>query len=538
MNDSETNEHLDSIDQAFDTSTLFSSVLLVEDDVAHSKLIERALRNIVGEVRHVSSARAAMEVIGTSLTELVLSDLLLPDASGIELLKQIRQVRPNLPVIVMTGSNKIDDAVAAMREGAWDYMVKQFSEDFRERIRMVVERVAERKLQQMREFKVRAERDAFSAAVRTAKDGVAILDVSGSVVFANDSFYAFCRQLSMDFGQDNPVNVLRMIEPHDASVCEELGTHLDGQSSQGESLWHSELKVGLRGNEKEASMYYELSLTSFRMSSSNSVSPSLSLSLGNYDMRKQILWVKDITAKKEQEKFQRDLLSMTTHDLKGPMGAILTSAELLPGYLSASDTRALGLITHISSCARNCINMLDELLSVRRIQDGVMMIVPKHFEAVEIVEELVMDYSSMAEAKSIELTFEASEPQIDIFVDRIGLLRVLGNLIHNAIKFTPRGGKVKIFVQRKGNSVSISVSDTGQGIEPEARAKLFGKFTRLDKHQNVEGTGLGLFVAKSIVDAHEGRIEVKSEIGVGTTFIASFPDEVKKDVEGIENAVR
>ncbi len=111
-----------------------------------------------------------------------------------------------------------------------------------------------------------------------------------------------------------------------------------------------------------------------------------------------------------------------------------------------------------------------------------------------------------------------------VFADRLTLNRVIGNLVSNAIKFTPQGGKVEIAANRIGNATRISVIDTGQGIEAGARHKLFARFSRLEKHAEIEGTGLGLFVSKNIMDAHGGRIDVRSVVGKGTTFFVTFPD--------------
>ena len=207
-----------------DISSLFSEVLLVEDEASHAKLVTRALTGLVGAISHVASGQAAIHALGSSLPELVLCDLHLPDLSGLEILEAIKALRPGLPVIVMTSSSKIDDAVAAMRAGAWDYMVKEFSPDFKERVQLVVQRIAERKLREMREIQVRGERDAFSQAVRAAQDGVAVLEQSGNVVFANEAFYKFVdrAQTKRHEGDEEQLNVLDVLGLQDPAVAEQL----------------------------------------------------------------------------------------------------------------------------------------------------------------------------------------------------------------------------------------------------------------------------------------------------------------------------
>src|SRR5690242_17808681 len=123
-----------------DTVSIFSAVLLIEDDRGHAALIKRALESTVGEITHVTSGAEALDAVESDFFELVLCDLHLPDTTGISVLKAIRELRPGLPVIVLTSSSNLDDAVSAMREGAWDYMVKQFSAEFNEGINLVVQR--------------------------------------------------------------------------------------------------------------------------------------------------------------------------------------------------------------------------------------------------------------------------------------------------------------------------------------------------------------------------------------------------------------
>lgn len=503
-----------------DTAAVFSKVLLVEDDDSHVRLISRALRGVVGEVVVARSGSEAFEILSSVLPELVLCDLRLPDFSGLKVLETIREVRPGLPLIFMTSSSQLEDAVAVMRAGAWDYMVKEFNDSFREQLQLVITRCAKRKTQEMRELQIRSERDAFSAAVRSAPDGLSVLDRNGDVVFANNSFYAFCAQACRGELAD-PTNIIDAVSKQDCVAGEQLSEHLKAEGR--ETLWRFELKVSEPEEdqkEKDPS-YFELMLNSIVLGSGGDIPHNL-------DIRRYVLWVRDITAKKQRERFQRDLLATTSHDLKGPLGAILTSVDLLEDFQTTNPERATDLITRIGSCARNCVTLIDELLSARRIQDGVLVVRPHPYKVSEALEDVVLDYLPVAKSKPIELFARPLEEHIFVYADKMSLHRVLSNLVSNAIKFTPAGGRVELSAAKVPGATQISVSDNGCGIEAETRPKLFQRYSRLDKHQNVEGTGLGLFVAKNIMDAHDGRIEVRSEVGVGTTFVVTFPDQPEK----------
>ena len=178
----------------------------------------------------------------------------------------------------------------------------------------------------------------------------------------------------------------------------------------------------------------------------------------------------------------------------------------------------------IASCARNCLTIIDELLSARRIQDGVLVVKPKWYGIGELLEDALLDYLPTAKSRNITFTTRPVDPELLVYADRLGLHRVLSNLVSNALKFTPSGGRVELGAQRLEDSTSLWVADTGCGIEASARHMLFDKYTRLEKHDDVEGTGLGLFVTKNIIEAHGGRINIQSEVGVGTTFTIILPD--------------
>jgi len=488
-------------------------VLLIEDDKGHTALIKRALHDVVGVVVTCETGAQAKELLQKEEFGLVLSDFYLPDTTGDELVKYIAENFPLIPTVVMTSSDRIDDAVEAMRHGAYDYMLKNFGDDFPKRLELVLRRAAKQRVAAEATSRLQAERDAFWAATRSALDGLATVTETGEVLFSNPAFNSFVQRAKGD-ALVLDVNVIDLVREYSTEAALALEESLDRESgAEGDVLWRTEIVVNNEHGELDHA--YELSLASYAGEGSDA---------GVLDAN-QILWVRDITRRKENERFQRDLLSTTTHDLKGPLGAILTSAELLEEY--GADKRSTELITRVASCARNCITLIDELLSARRIQDGVMVVKPRNYSVEELFKEVVLDYEPIAKTKDIRIATSVEAEGMQVFVDKIGAQRVLGNLVSNAIKFSGKHSSVRLQAKKLPSETVLIVGDDGSGIESDLVHRLFERYGRLEKHSDVPGTGLGLFVVKNIVGAHGGRIEVRSQLGVGTTFYVVFPDEPK-----------
>ncbi len=474
---------------------LFSEALLIEDDPSHVLLLRRALRGHVKNVKVVGTLQAALGAIKSTNFDLLLSDLLLPDTSGITHISVLKTTLPSIPIVVLTSSSSLEQAVAAMKEGAKDFLVKDFGKEFDEVLGLTLSRLAtERALTKEREA-LKRKMDALQNAIENSSDGLAVISKAGELLYCNSGYRAFVvtcggslTSLQESFGE-NVQSKGRLVENIDQNL---ISLSVGGS-------WNCEV---LFKNKKDSA--YELNISAFE-------------AIGE---PQYVVWVRNIDSLKRKEKFQREMLSTTTHDLKGPLGAILLSSELLQDMVEPSKTK--DLIVRIASSAQGAINLIEEFLSVRKIQEGHLILKPSVQALGELIDAATNDFTAVAKAKGITITTEIG-PSISLIVDRLGFHRAIGNLLSNACKFTPKNGKITIKAALSDNEVSISIMDTGPGMEAAEVRKLFEKFSRLEKHSSVEGTGLGLFVVKSIVSAHGGRIEVRSQPGKGTEFTVILP---------------
>ncbi len=501
-----------------DTCSFFDTALLVEPDDASREKLSMALSPLVGEICSAVSGEQALEIIQTQFVEVAVISLRTTDVTGTNLLNTIHYCRPGLPVIVLAAKETLEDALMALREGAWDYVIAD-SVELPDQLDASLKRAAERKMAEMREAELRSERNAFWGAVQTAQDGLAIVGPSGIVSFTNPSFDEFVYVLGGVPSKEAPMNIIGLVGLHDRSVADQFANVVRGQRS-GDILWSSELKVRANQGGSEVEKYFQLQLTSINVAGVDEATAAFLA-----DARRHVLWVSNITRRKEHEKFQRDVLSTTSHDLKGPLGNVTFASELILDSNTPLPSETEELVKRIYSSARKAMSHIEEFLSARRIEDGVLSVDPSWCSVKDIFEDVIADHSIMAKTKSIHIDWSLPTEELKVYADRMALCRVLGNLVGNAIKFTPEGGEIHLSADPVGDMVKLVVTDTGPGIAPQLRHSLFDRYSRLKQHSQVAGTGLGLYIVKNLVEAHHGRVEVESEIGAGTAFLMYLPNE-------------
>jgi PAS domain S-box-containing protein len=224
----------------------------------------------------------------------------------------------------------------------------------------------------------------------------------------------------------------------------------------------------------------------------------------------------------EATSLRDDVLGIVSHDLRNPLNTIMLSAGFLRDLAPAEDPGTIKQLNIIKRSADQMNRLIQDLLDVAQIEAGGISVEPEPREVGSLIKEACRSFQPLAEARGIDLRCSLSGqlPRINFDWDR--LLQVFSNLIGNAVKFTPEGGEVLVRAETSGTCVRFSVIDNGKGIEPEDLPHLFDRFYQSRKSRK-GGAGLGLAIVKGIVEAHNGRVEVRSVVGQGSAFTFELP---------------
>ena len=245
---------------------------------------------------------------------------------------------------------------------------------------------------------------------------------------------------------------------------------------------------------------------------------------------------RDVTEKKRYEQRLKELdkmksafVSNVSHELRTPLTAIKASADnMLDRLIGDLNGKQVGYLTRIKSNSDRLARLINDLLDLSTIEAGKIDLRPANLPLVTLVKEAAESLRPVAAEKLINLTVMSADPGIIAWADRDKVVQVLMNLIGNALKFTPTGGKVTIAVTKNSAAwMQISVTDTGPGIPAEEVNKVFARFYQIGQAgtQKTQGTGLGLAISKALVEMHGGKIWVESEAGKGSIFSFTLPAE-------------
>ena len=227
----------------------------------------------------------------------------------------------------------------------------------------------------------------------------------------------------------------------------------------------------------------------------------------------------------QREGLKMDLVSALAHDMKTPLGVIIGYADTVMNRLIGRSEEKVSVeaLQRIQQNADRIVNLVTGFLAASKAEAGRLDMAPRPVSVNGLIQEVARQLQTDLQKKGLTLELQLDEKLPDIRGDKTQLDRVFWNLVSNAIKFTPSGGKIFIRSSRNDTHFCVSVQDTGIGIAQDDLPLLYSQFRRLKGSAKIEGTGLGLFIVKTIVEAHRGTVQVESVEGQGSTFSVRIP---------------
>ena len=541
-------------------------LMLVEDNPADVRILRERLREPAAAMFEITEAQRlsdAVRLIDQAHVDVVLLDLSLPDAQGLETVRRMQAAATDVPIVVLTHRDDEAFAAEALRAGIQDYVVKgQYPGALLVRaVNYAIERKrAERHLAaQYGITKVLADAQSLDVAVpRILQTICRVLEwdwgaywavddrglrctVTWSALDAMASFDAASRALTgEEVGESLPERVRRHQEPiWIADIATTTAPRVAVASASGLRGAFGFPVAGAHG--PLGVMEFFCRQVRLPDNAVLSMMGGIGSQVGQFIERKRLeeervaLLERERQARQHAEAVSRlkdEFLSVLSHELRTPLNVVMGRVRMLKDLRLTAKERKAALDT-VERNAEIQLRVVDDLLDISRIITGRMRIDRKELALAEVVRTAVEGVRPTAEAKALQLTIEVADEIPALMGDPARLHQVLWNLLSNAIKFTPRGGEIHVRVGMKAHDAEIRVSDTGEGISPEFVPRLFERFGQADGSPTRAhgGLGLGLAISKELVEAHGGTIEACSAgPGRGATFVVRLPVSTSKTV--------
>jgi two-component system phosphate regulon sensor histidine kinase PhoR len=244
-----------------------------------------------------------------------------------------------------------------------------------------------------------------------------------------------------------------------------------------------------------------------------------------------VLFFRDLTSARRLENMRVDFVANASHELRTPLASLVGFIDTLQGPARNDPAARERFLEIMRGQAQRMTRLIDDLLSLSRIEMRAHVPPEGTVDLVPLVAQIVDALAQLARDKGVEIVVDAAEPSLKVRGDRDELLRIVENLVENAVKYGESGKRVEVGIRRSGEagagrSIALSVRDYGPGIASEHLPRLTERFYRVDVAESREkgGTGLGLAIVKHIVNRHRGTLQIASEPGQGATFTVSLPE--------------
>ncbi len=472
-------------------------ILIIDDEKRMRDGCRKVLTREGFEVDQAENGALGLELIEKEHFDITLLDLMMPGPSGLDLLPEIRSLDPDTVIIIITGYATLEHAIEAIKKGAFDFIPKPFDPN---RLRLAVRKALEysRALRDIIEEKSR-----IRVLVDRLSDGVMATDRQKRIVLANPAFLKMIGYRGAEVA-GRPIAEIVANKELNQMISQALGGS-------------AEVKPELSGEIQQESQGGKEMTLSVRCAPFRD---RLARDLGTVTV------LRDITTLRKMDELKSAFVSMVSHEIQSPMNSVLAQLSvILDGLAGDLTVKQREILERASDKIKMLSELSGELLDLARIESGLIAGEMEPLEIAALLEDQVAFHGHKAKAEGLQLELDPIPDLPLVLGSKYNLQEVLSNLISNAIKYTPAGGKVTVCAAHEDRYVRITVRDTGIGIAKEDQNHIFERFYRVkdEKTRSIHGTGLGLSIVKGIVEAHDGMMQVASEPNQGSAFHVFFP---------------
>lgn len=521
------------------------NILVVDDDV----IVTSALKTFfkvegINNFVTFNNPLEAVEYLKSNKPCIIISDFMMPQMNGLEFLKEAKKLYPDVSMILLTGYADKENAIRAINEvGLYRYIEKPWDNDeLLINIKNGIERsyLVEKLNEKISELEVANKKlEEYSnnleqlVAERTKSLNVANLKLSGIIENCADGIILLDNQGKIE--EINPAceNFTGLCAKNIKGQA--LANFLEFETLAAKQKFVDEKGfLPLLNADKSEILVKDIYIINGLSREKTPVEINFALCSLEGDERRYVGVIRDIHVQKETEKLRDDFIATLTHDLRTPLlAAIQTLRFFLEGAMGVLNDQQKLLLSTMLQSNEDLLGLVNALLEVYRFESGKLALCKTNFPVKNLVVQCYDEIKLLAKAKNLdfELEFETAGEDPYIYADRGELKRVITNLCGNAVNYTNKGGKIKVVLKQKGDDIIFSVIDNGNGIPKEDIPHLFKRFSQGTSKKRSTGTGLGLYLSRQIVEAHNGKIWVESKLDKGSEFSFLLTDVVTTEKE-------
>ncbi|GAC1597783.1 MAG: hypothetical protein NVS3B20_20340 [Polyangiales bacterium] len=416
----------------------------------------------------------------------IVLDWQMPIITGLEVCRFLRNdsVYKGIPVVLLTVHQRHQDIVEGLAAGADDYVTKPYDgAELNARLNALIRARADRE-------RAEAAEAALLRLVQNLPDALLSIDADDVIRYVN-------AEAERVLG----ATAIELVGQRVGALMPDLQLDRLRGADGSDQISHPDLSFGERV-----------------------LSPSVrQVIIG--DASTLTLSLRDVTSMRASEERRLDFYSVIAHDLRSPLTAILMRTELiLRGSRGEVGTVIREDLSRVKTRVLELVALINDFLDVARHENTKLNVYVDDVPLGALVLDKLDEYRLLADAKGVALTTEVDTPGPVVRGDSVRLGQAVTNLVANAVKFTPTGGRVHVRVDTAGGNPNVYVEDTGPGIKAEHAARLFQRYSRAPTvGSEAPGTGLGLMIVRQIVEAHGGTVDLKSTPGQGSTFAFHLP---------------